>query len=149
MKKPSQLLLIIFFAVLFIPMILSRELDLGIISMSILVSLIGCPILYFFITLALNIYSKFHSFWFLLPFYFLTYTEAIKLALKNPDLIWQSFLWRFLMCILISNQFYAILLAIQYKKIDASTNSEKEDKFLNQNSNLRTSNITILESVFL
>ncbi|PAV12999.1 hypothetical protein ASJ81_04535 [Methanosarcina spelaei] len=45
------------------------------------------------------------------------------------------------MCILISNQFYAILLAIQYKKIDASTNSEKEDKFLNQNSNLRTSNI--------
>ncbi|PAV13378.1 hypothetical protein ASJ81_18015 [Methanosarcina spelaei] len=43
------------------------------------------------------------------------------------------------MCILISKQFYAILLAIQYKKIDASTNSEKEDKFLNQNSNLRTS----------
>lgn len=43
------------------------------------------------------------------------------------------------MCILISNQFYAILLAIQYKKIDTSTDSEKEDKFLNQNSNLRTS----------
>jgi len=45
------------------------------------------------------------------------------------------------MCIFISNQFYAILLAIQYKKIDASKNSEKEDKFLNQNSNLRTSNV--------
>lgn len=63
MKKPSQLLLIIFFAVLFIPMILlSRELDLGIISMSVLVSLIGSLILYFVIILVLNICSKFHSF---------------------------------------------------------------------------------------
>jgi hypothetical protein len=62
-KKPSQLLLIIFFAILIIPMILlSRELDFGIISMSILVSLIGSLILYFVITLILNIYNRFHSF---------------------------------------------------------------------------------------
>jgi hypothetical protein len=62
-KKPSQLLLIIFFAILFIPMILlSRELDFGIISMSILVSLIGSLILYFVIILILNIYNRFHSF---------------------------------------------------------------------------------------
>jgi|GEM_PF-6364521 len=62
-KKPSQLLLITFFAILFIPMILSsRELDFLIISMSIFVSLLGSLILYFVITLVLNIYNRLHSF---------------------------------------------------------------------------------------
>ena len=57
-QKPSQLLLIIFFAIIFIPTIsLSRELDLGIISMSIFVSLIGSLILYLVITLIMNIYN--------------------------------------------------------------------------------------------
>ena len=57
-QKPSQLLLIIFFAIIFIPTILlSRELDLGIISMSIFVSLIGSLILYLVITLIMNIYD--------------------------------------------------------------------------------------------
>ena len=62
-KKLSQLLLIVFFIILFVPMILlSRELDFGIISMSIFGSLIGSLILYFVITLIINVYNRLHPF---------------------------------------------------------------------------------------
>ena len=89
-KRSSQLLLIVFFAILFVPMILlSRELDFGIISMSIFGSLIGSLILYFVITLIINVYNRLHPFWFFLFMLQFKRDKSLSDAIKFVSSFWE------------------------------------------------------------